>query len=548
MIVLAALLALLLAPLASLVGSSFQEQTATHAQGFQLGLHHYLQAWNADDIVGAIVNSVRFAFSSALLAVALGASTAWLAERTQLPLRRTLSLAMLVPLFIPGALYSFAWVLVGSPRIGLLNQPFEHPVITIYGHSGMAWVEGLHAAPLVFLLSTALLRSLDPQREQAARLAGATLWQTFTRITLPVLIPVLSSAFLLVLVRSVGTFEVPAMLGLPAGVDVLSSRIFRALRDNPGDTGPAAAYATLLLLLSVLVIILHQRWARPEHDLASHQFALGIHTRLALGVWTFPLGIYSAILASIIAWLPLAAVVWSSLLPYYQTPDAGNWSALLSQASLTGYQQVLSSDIVRSAAWQTLQLASLAATLIMLAGLVAAWAIDRQSSRSARWLEPAMHSVLALPGMVLGMALLILHTQWSGGHYGTVWLLVLAFVTRFLPYGLRYGRSALAQVPRELESAALCHGASNLQTWLRITLPLLLPGMLAGWLYVVAMSARELSSSLLLYTPGKEVITVVFWQFWENGQIMQLSALSVLFLFSLSLVAGLANGLLHRYR
>jgi iron(III) transport system permease protein len=547
-IVLAALLALLLAPLLSLVWASFQEALPAQGDALQLGLHHYRQAGDADDLLGATVNSIRFAFSSALLAIALGASTAWLAERTQLPLRRALSLAMLMPLFIPGVLYSFAWVLLGSPRIGLLNQAFARPVLSIYGHSGMAWVEGLHAAPLVFLLSTALLRSLDPQREQAARLAGASLRQTFSRITLPVLLPVLGSAFVLVLVRAAGTFEVPAMLGLPAGVDVLSSRIFRALRDNPGDTGPASAYATLLLLLSLLLIFLYQRWGRPEHDLASHQFAPGLHTRLALGPWKWPLGVLSALLASIIAWLPLAALLWSSLLTHYQTPDRANWSSLLGQLSLSGYQQVLSSGVVRSAAWQTLQLASLAATLIMLAGLVAAWAIDRQSARHAGWIEPAMHSVLALPGMVLGMALLLLHTQWPGGLYGTVWLLVLAFVTRFLPYGLRYGRSALAQVPRELESAALCHGASTLQTWFRITLPLLLPGLLAGWLYVLTMSARELSSALLLYTPGKEVITVVFWQFWENGQIMQLSALSVLFLLSLSLLAALANHLLERYR
>lgn len=538
----ALLLAALLAPLAGLVWSSFAPPWMPDGTPAGPGLHHHIRAWQAPGAVAAIGNALRFALGSALLATLLGALAAWLYERTRLPGRRLLALAMLAPLFVPGALYSYAWVLLASPRIGVLNLPFAAPPFNVYGHAGMAWVEGLHATPMVFLLAAAMLRSLDPERELAAQVSGASLWQTATRITLPMLAPVLGSAFLLVFIRAVGTFEVPAMLGLPAGIDVISSRIFQALRDHPGETGPAAAYAVALLVLTVLAIAIHERLVRARLPLAAQAFGGDPGQRLELGRARLPLGALALSLSVLVALLPLLAVLWSSVQPYYAVPGA----QALQRLTLSGFREVLSSGQVAEAAWNTARLAAAAATLIMAAGLAAAWLMDRTAVAGRQALEPAINSVLALPGVVLGIAILVFHTMLDTGLHGTGTILLLAYLTRFLPYGLRYGRAALGQVPRELEQAAHCSGAGSWQTLRRVTLPLLVPGLLAGWMFVAIVAIRELSSALLLYTPGNEVVTVVFWQYWENGQLTELSALSVLLAAFLLSIALLANRLASR--
>lgn len=544
MAVAAVLLAAVLAPLLGLAWSSFAAPDPFDAGPARPGLHHYAHAWSAPGALAAVGNALRFAFGSAVLATLLGSFAAWLFERTRVPGRRAMAMAMVVLLFLPGALYSYAWVLLASPRIGLLNQPFGQAPFDVYGHAGMVWVEGVHAAPMVFLLVAAMLRSLDPERELAAQLAGAGLWQTVTRITLPMLLPALGSSFLLVFIRAVGTFEVPAMLGLPAGIEVISSRIFQALREHPGDTGPAAAYAVALLGLTVLAVALHERLVRGRLQETAHAFGGRAGPGLELGRARWPLAAVALTLAVLAALLPLLAVLWSSLQPYYATPSQQAFERL----TLAGFRKVLESEQVAAAGWQTLKLSSSAATLVMAAGLAAAWLMDRTAARGRRTLEPAINSVLALPGVVLGVAIMVTHMMLHTGLYGTVWILLLAHVTRFLPYGLRYGRAALSQIPPELEQAARSSGAGGWQTLRRITLPLLLPGLAAGWIYSAIVSSRELSSALLLYTPGNEVVTVVFWQYWEGGQLTELSAMSVLMMAVLLLMALAAHTLVRRQR
>lgn len=536
-----------LAPLFALVLGSF---VIPADGGVRFGLGNHVAAWTAAGGAAALGNSLLYSVGAACAALATGTSMAWLCERTDLPLRRTLAVAMVLPLFMPGMLFSYAWILLASPRIGMLNQWLPGaagatpPLIDVYGFAGMIWVEGLHTAPMVFLLVTAMLRSVDPNLELAARLAGASLLQTLSRITLPLLAPALGSAFLLVLIRAFGTFEVPAMLGTPVGIEVVSSRIFKALRDHPGDTGPAGAYAAALLLFTMTAMGLHEWLTRSRLAHAANAFGRAPESLLRLGALRPLLAVLAIGVSLAMAGLPLLAIAWSSLLPFLVAPG----QPVLGLVTLDGYRQVLGAPAVADAALQTLRLCAFAATVIMAAGLWAAWIVDRTRSRARALVEPLINSALALPGAVLGVAILVFHTMLDTGLYGTSWLLLLAYVTRFLPYGLRYGRSALGQIPPELEMAARCAGAGTLQTLRRITVPLLAPGLLAGWIYVALVSARELASSLLLYSPGNEVLTVVAWQYWEGGQTMQLSALSVLFIAALLLIAGAARLLSWRPR
>lgn len=543
LVFLAVLAIVLLVPLALLIASSL-----AGPPGELFGFERYAMAWKTPGSLEALFNALAFGAGAAVVALVVGTSAAWLCERTDLPGARLLRVAMVVPLFVPGVLFAYAWILLASPRVGMLNMAASwlmavtRPPFDVYGFAGMVWVEGLHASPMVFLLVSALCRTLDPAQEQAAQVAGARLPRILLRITLPVLAPAMGSAFLLVLIRAVGSFEVPAMLGLPAGIDVVSSRIYRALQETPGDTGPAGAYASGLLLLTVAAMGLHEWLVRRHAPATGTDGPRRRGTRLGLGRARLPVGAAAALLALATAGLPLAALAWSSLLPYYSAPDAES----IGRITLDGYRAVMQSGPVADAARQTLVLCACAASMIIAAGLAAGWVLERTRLPGRRWLEPLLNSVLALPGIVLGVALLVFHVAAGTGLYGTSSLLLLAYTTRFLPYGLRYGRAALARVPAELEHAARVCGATPWQAFVRVTLPLLAPGLLAGWIYVAIAAARELSSALLLYAPGSEVLAVMIWQFWENGQTMHLSALSVLFVAVLLGLAALARWMAHR--
>src|ERR1051326_3587771 len=188
--------------------------------------------------------------------------------------------------------------------------------------------------------------------------------------------------------------------------------------------------------------------------------------------------------------------------------------------------------IVRSV-WNSILLAVASATTIMLVTSVICWIVVK-TKLPGRWLLDNFASLpMVFPGIVLGLAIMILYLTLPVGIYGTIWIMLIAYITRFMPYGLRYNTTSMLQIHKELEESAAMSGASWVTTFWRIILPLLKPGLVAGWIYIVIVSIRELSSSILLYSPGTEVLSVVIWELWENGQYVELSALGVMFIFGL---------------
>jgi iron(III) transport system permease protein len=178
-------------------------------------------------------------------------------------------------------------------------------------------------------------------------------------------------------------------------------------------------------------------------------------------------------------------------------------------------------------------LAFASATLVMLLTSVICWIVVK-TKLPGRWLLDNIASLpLVFPGLVLGLAVMVFYLNLQVGVYGTLWIMLIAYVTRFMPYGLRYNTTSMLQIHKELEESAQMSGAPWGTMFVRIILPLLKPGLLAGWIYVVIVSIRELSASILLYSPGTEVIATVIWELWENGQFVELSALGVMFIAAL---------------
>ena len=521
-------------PLVFLVWQSFfTPQTASRAAEFTFG--NYVKAYGSSDTVRLFWNSVKFATGTALFAFAIGATLAWMNERTNTPFKSLFFALSLIPLVIPGILFTVAWILLGSPKIGIVNLTLQSifglsgPVFDIYSMWGMIWVDGLHYSPMAFLLMTAAFRAMDPSLEESAMMSGASVFQVLRRVTLPLAWPAILATFLILFVRAIESFEVPALLGLPVGIQVFTSSIYQAVHRYPSQIGLASAYAITLLVITSIGIFFISRLSASGNKYAT-MTGKGFRPRqIDLGPWRWVAAAVFIVYFALIVVLPFGVLLWSSLQKFYSVPS---WQAL-QNLTLDPYRFVLTYPNLARSVWNSLLLSFGSATLIMLITSVICWIVVK-TKLPGRWLLDNLASMpMVFPGLVLGLSLMIFYLNVDVGVYGTMWILFIAYVTRFMPYGLRFNTTSMLQIHKELEESASMSGASWLTTFRRIVLPLLKPGLLAGWIYVMIVSIRELSSSILLYSPGTEVISIIIWELWENGQYVELSALGVMFILML---------------
>ncbi len=523
--------------------SFFTPQTAAKAAVFTLG--NYLTAYTSSETARLFWNSLRYAVGVASFAFFVGTGLAWMNERTNTPFKSLFYALSLIPLVIPGILFTVAWILLGSPKIGIINlmamdwfglqsAPFD-----IYTLWGMIWVDGLHYSPMAFLLMTAAFRAMDPSLEESATMSGANVFQVIWYVTLKLAWPAIFATFLILFVRAIESFEVPALLGLPVGIQVFTSSIYQAIHRYPSQVGLASAYAVTLLLITTVGIFFISRLSASGSKYST-MTGKGFRPRqIDLGRWRwFAAGIFF-VYFSLIVLLPFLVLLWSSFQKFYSVPTM----EALKSLTLDPYRFVLSYPNLTRSVWNSLLLSFGSATLIMLITSVICWIVVK-TKLPGRWLLDNLASLpMVFPGLVLGLALMIFYLNVDIGVYGTMWIMFIAYVTRFMPYGLRFNTTSMMQIHKELEESAAMSGASWGTTFYRVILPLLKPGLLAGWIYIMIVSIRELSSSILLYSPGTEVVSIVIWELWENGQYVELSALGVLFILLLFVLVMIAQSI-----
>jgi iron(III) transport system permease protein len=529
-------------PLAFLLWQSFfTPQSAAKAAEFTLG--NYRQAYGSAETWVLFWNSLQFATGTAILAFLLGTLLAWMNERTNTPFKALFFALSLIPLVIPGILFTVSWILLGSPKIGLINLALQKlfgtdaVFINVYSMWGMIWVDALHYSPMAFLLMTAAFRAMDPALEESAVMSGASVWQVVRKVTLPLVWPAIFATLLILFVRAIESFEVPALLGLPVGIQVFTSAIYQAVHRYPSQIGLASSYAVTLLLLTTVGVYFQSVLSSRGNKYAT-MTGKGFRPRqIDLGPWRYLAVAVFLLYFLFIVVLPFAVLLWSSFQKFYSVPSM----EAIQRMTLEPYRTVFSHPGLWRSVWNSLLLALGCATLIMLVTSVICWIVVK-TKLPGRWLLDNIASLpMVFPGIVLGLSIMILYLYFPIGVYGTIWILLIAYVTRFLPYGLRYNTTSMLQIHKELEESAAMSGASWATTFRRIILPLLKPGLVAGWIYIMIVSIRELSSSILLYSPGNEVLSILIWELWENGQYVELSALGVMFIIALFILVMLAQ-------
>jgi iron(III) transport system permease protein len=521
--------------------SFFTPQSAAKAAVFTLG--NYQQAYGSAETWVLFWNSVKFATGTSILAFLIGTLLAWMNVRTNTPFKALFFALSIIPLVIPGILFTVAWILLGSPKIGLINLALQKlfstdaVFVNVYSLWGMIWVDALHYSPMAFLLMSAAFRAMDPALEESAVMSGASVRQVVFRVTLPLVWPAIFATLLILFVRAIESFEVPALLGLPVGIQVFTSAIYQAVHRYPSQVGLASAYAVTLLLITTIGVYFQSRLSSRGSKYAT-MTGKGFRPRqIDLGAWRYLAVAVFLIYFLFIVVLPFAVLLWSSFQKFYSVPSM----EAIQRMTLDPYRTILGYPSLWRSVWNSLLLALGSATLIMLVTSVICWIVVK-TKLPGRWLLDNIASLpMVFPGIVLGLSIMILYLYVPIGVYGTIWIMLIAYVTRFLPYGLRYNTTSMLQIHKELEESAAMSGASWATTFRRIILPLLKPGLVAGWIYIMIVSIRELSSSILLYSPGNEVLSILIWELWENGQYVELSALGVLFIIALFVLVMLAQ-------
>ena len=533
---------LALMPLGFLLWQSFfTPATATNPAVFTFA--NYLVAYTDVETLKLLGSSVTFAMGASVFAFLVGTALAWMNERTNTPFKSLFFALSIIPLIIPGILFTVAWILLASPKIGILNLLLQnwfgtdYVFFNIYSMWGMIWVDGLHYSSMAFLIMTAAFRSMDPSLEESAMMSGASVPQIAWHITLKLSWPAICATLLILFVRSIESFEVPALLGLPVGIQVFTSSIYQAIHAYPSQVGLASSYAVTLLLITAVGIYFQSRLSNRGSKYSTVT-GKGFRPRaMDLGKWRYLTAGTFLLYFSFIVVLPFLVLLWSSLQKFYSVPSM----AALKNLSFDAYSFILTYPTLFSAVGNSLLLAVGCATVVMLLTSIICWIVVKTKLPGRFVLDSLASLPMVFPGLVLGLALMIFYLNFDIGVYGTMWIMFIAYVTRFMPYGLRYNTTSMLQIHKELEESAAMSGAAWGTTFYRVVLPLLKPGLLAGWIYIVIVSIRELSTSILLYSPGTEVVSVLIWELWENGQYVELSALGVMFIIALFMLVMLAQ-------
>jgi iron(III) transport system permease protein len=529
----ALLIYLAVLPLFVLVWGSFQEEVAPRE--YAATLENYREAYASPYTYSTFRNSVVFASGSAGLAFLLGTLLAWLVERTNTPFRAIFLPLAVVPLILPGVLEAIAWIFLLSPKFGYINVflmnlfGLDAAPFNVFSLPGMIWVHGVGQVPLAFLMMVAAFKSMDPSLEESATLSGANTWQTLRRITLRLLIPTGASILLILFVRSLESFETPAIIGIPAKVYVYTSEIYLAFNDYPPNYGLGGALAVGLLALSGLGVWLYTRGTRHRERYQTITGKAFRPRQFDLGSWRWAGFGFLCAYFFIVILLPLLVILWASLLPFLAPPSLES----LKLASMDNYAYALQFGPFRRALSNSVILALLSASVTMALTALIAWIVYKSRLPGAWALDFLAFLPIAVPGLVLGMALIWFYVAFPVGIYGTIWVLLVAYTTKYLPYGMRSASGSIVQVHRELEEAASASGSSWWQTFRRVTLPLLRPGLVAGWIYICIVSFREFSTSILLATGQSTVLSILVFTMFEQGQVTVVAAIGVMMILIL---------------
>lgn len=516
--------------------------------GYQLSdlsIGNFLTVATNPNVASALVNSLIACGGGTLVAVVIGLTFAWVVVRTNTPCKGLIASAGMLPLFVPPLVAGVAWALLGSPKTGLLNLiaaklglPFR---IDMYSMSGMIFVFGIYYAPYVYMFTASALRNMDPSLEEAAEISGASATRTMATVTFPLILPAIVSGMLLSFIVMLGIYGIPAVLGSPANISVLTTYIFALTAWTPPKYNTAAAVAVILMIVTGILVYLQQRVisGRSYTTVAGKAFR---PRSLNLGPWRWVTLALAIVYLLVVVVLPTLALIVAAFRKFLFIRDI---PALfdMNQYGWQHFIKMFDNPLTLQSIINSMYVGILTAIVGGILSFAVGYTITRTQTPGRRVIDVITTIPVAIPGLVIGVAYLWAWIGLPGGLYGTFWILALAFVARFLPDTVKALSTSLMQLHKELEEASWICGRGTLATIRSIVLPLARPGVVAGMTLLFILAIRELGSSLFLYSSGTMVMAVQLLGYYEGGNVGITAAFSLVQMVLLAVLISFTNWL-----
>ncbi|MEK6709025.1 MAG: iron ABC transporter permease [Nitrospinota bacterium] len=475
-------------------------------------------------VAAGVVNTLIVALGTAALASFAGVTLAWINARTNSAAKRFLEPLNLIPFYLSPLILAVGWMFLASPRMGLINKFFVNtlgfgaPPFDIYSMPGIIWVMGISFTPYMYLFTIGSLQKMDPALEDSARTTGASMLRTTLTITIPLATPSILFGFLLTFITSAGLFSVPAVLGVPAQIGTLPVLVYEAIENSKGSFSLASATGMILFVLTVFLIFA-QRWLIAGRDYTTVTGKGYRPSVVDLGRWRWAAFGFNLLYLAAGVFLPLGVLFLVSI--------SNSWHGHFdpSRVTLANYAWVLFEfPLTRDAIQNSLFLSAVGATVAVGLSLVISYVLVRQSGRFRDVLDFFVNLPVSVPGIVFAMGILVAYIKTP--IYGTIWIMMLAYVTRYLPVSTRNTMAVMLSVSEELEQSSRMCGATWLRTLVRVSWPLIKAGALAAWLTLFLIYMRELNSSILLFSEGNEVMSIALYVILQDSPLPHVAAYS----------------------
>lgn len=477
-------------------------------------LKNYIKIFETSRYLMALKNTMIISFGTTAFAGILGLVLAWITARTNTPLRGKLEPLNLIPYFLSPFVGAICWMYIASPKVGFLNiflmEAFNlpSPPLNIYSKGGIIWVLGIFWAPYVYLFMVGLFQKMDPALEEVARTCGASMLKTLKTVTFPLVLPGILFSLVIVFVISIGGFAVAASLGLPVGIHVLGTEIWELTCRYPGDYNLASAVSMITFMICVALIFIQRKIILPREFITVT--GKGYRPSLIdLGRWKYATLAFNFLYLFIAVIMPLVILlivaihkIWKGKIDLYNL-TLNNFIFVTTQY-----------EAARSAIWNSLILGFVGATIGMLICVILVFILVRTKIKGRGVLDFVCSLPIGIPGIVLAMGILLAYIKTP--IYGTLWVLGLAYITHFLPIGLRNTNAIFLAISPELEESSRTCGASWVSTLKNISIPLMKSGLIGGWLILFLIFVKEINASILLFSSGNEVMSIVLFQLLEE--------------------------------
>ncbi|MBX9590779.1 MAG: iron ABC transporter permease [Hyphomonadaceae bacterium] len=491
----------------------------------------------------ALANSLVACGGGTALAVVIGLTFSWVVVRTNTPCKGFIAATSMLPLFVPPLVAAVAWSILASPKTGLLNTILAAVGIdwrfNAYSMGGMIAIFGIYYAPYVYMFTASALRNMDPALEEAAEVTGASTLRTLLTVTFPLIAPAILSGMLLSFIVMLGIYGIPAVLGTPGDIPVLTTYIFKLTNWSPPLYSTAASVAIILMAVTAVLVWLQHSIvsSRSYTTIAGKAFRPAV---LNLGPWRYlTLGLAVAYLLVVVV-LPLTALTIAAFRKFMFIRTIASLFDER-QYSLIHFERLFANPLALRSIVNTMEVGLVTAIVGGMLAFAIGYTVNRTHLPGRKSIDLISTLPVAIPGLVIGVAYLWAWIGLPGGLYGTIWILALAFIARFMPDTVKALSTSLLQIHRELEEAAWICGKSLLGTIRSIVLPLARPGVIAAMTLLFVLAIRELGSSLFLYTSNTMVMAVLLLDYYEGGNVGITAAFSLVQIVLLALVIGIAN-------